>query len=843
MRSHPLLVPVVVGIVARLVLAPFTSWATDDFVWFQVAASGAHHLNVYARPGFAYPPVWGDLLQLVGQLLGVLGASAGSLVSTPHVYAPLELWGWWPRSITGPLFNVSFKSVLFVFDGATAGLVYQMVSDATTDDRRARLAFAAVFCNPFVIMESAVMGGFDIIVAFCILAAIRCTLTRRYLLAGVTVAVGILLKVAPIYIVPLIAGAIIGQESLRAKETGHAARDATRALLLATAGGAGATLVVLLPEIVSGSLGVMWYSTFARGGASGGYGGLSLYGLAGLRGLGSVGPWLLSNRAVVNMATELVVLAVAVWAGMRVSKRPSVTTLSSGAVAIFLVVYLGGPVTEPQYLIWALPSLVVLRAVTGRHLLVVVTYSLGPIVYIFGLLGPLGILSPLASSHLLLTDAHLERSISPWLMSKAPGLWASLARDDVWVIGSVIAVVTFVALLVQVGRAGPGSSGEPSEEAAHRRSRPRNRFTTVLVAILAGAPVLLLVTLAGASPGSVSFQSGSLVGDTLGLRLAVRLPPGESSIDVAAFPIRRMPPVHVIDVYDDPSLPVTGTLAIAEYSLAQHIRADLAVRGSSVRVEVVNAAGVQQVFGNLASAPGTAVVDLAGVLPSSSFSKSVDLVRPWVAAGGVLVFGGAPVGWYIVRHGGTPNRSVLVARGAAGSRVLLPGNVFVKAPDPLQTAGTRTPFADALSIQYSGSASGIRLGGPNASHTVALGWSGGGVSSVTTSRAKLGAVVTFSGPTYLVGPIAEDLDAILLSRAYAALGPIAWHRFPASAVRGGELRVVMTVDSSSHWHRSPMSVVVLDPDRTGSLFQSFALRAPPPSGSLSLYVAAAGGRR
>src|SRR5437867_1891806 len=54
-----------IGLMIRYVLAPFTSWPHDVATWQGVAAGSMHHLSLYQRPGFSYPPMWGYVLQAV----------------------------------------------------------------------------------------------------------------------------------------------------------------------------------------------------------------------------------------------------------------------------------------------------------------------------------------------------------------------------------------------------------------------------------------------------------------------------------------------------------------------------------------------------------------------------------------------------------------------------------------------------------------------------------------------------------------------------------------------------------------------------------------------------------
>jgi len=101
----------------RLVVAPYTSNSNDIGPWYQTSLAGLHGLTLYQRPGFSYPPVWGYLLEGLGQVFRMVGIGPSSLGMFDARYASLStVTGDFSVYVTSPLFNVAFKSLLFAGD-------------------------------------------------------------------------------------------------------------------------------------------------------------------------------------------------------------------------------------------------------------------------------------------------------------------------------------------------------------------------------------------------------------------------------------------------------------------------------------------------------------------------------------------------------------------------------------------------------------------------------------------------------------------------------------------------------------------------------------------------------
>ncbi|HEV2361200.1 MAG TPA: glycosyltransferase 87 family protein, partial [Acidimicrobiales bacterium] len=386
------------GVVIRLALAPFTSWTLDDGVWYRAASSGAYHIGLYSRPGFSYPPVWGHVLQALGLLLAHVGLPASAMTRHSASLSALSANGIVDASITSPAFNLAFKSILFAFDLGTALIVRRIAADLGSGDRKTRIAFATVFLNPLLIWESAVMGAFDVVVAFSIVAAVYFVLQRSELLAGAALVVGVLTKVTPAVTLP----AIVVAAAIRVANDDHDDRSRSvgavaRSLGLMAAGGACAGLVLLGPELAHGGLRSMIDDVFARGGGAGAVSGLSIENLTVLRPLSSLHQTLVQDIGTLRRVGELVVAAAITWSVVVVvRRRRDGAALLDACVIAVTALLLVAPISQPQYIVWLIPLLVASRAVGGGHRWEIYGLSAASIAFLTSFLGPFAFFTPLA---------------------------------------------------------------------------------------------------------------------------------------------------------------------------------------------------------------------------------------------------------------------------------------------------------------------------------------------------------------------------------------------------------------------------------------------------------------
>ena len=204
---------------------------------------------------------------------------------------------------------------------------------------------------------------------------------------------------------------------------------------------------------------------------------------------------------------------------------------------------------------------------------------------------------------------------------------------------------------------------------------------------------------------------------------------------------------------------------------------------------------------------------MTGVFPAAVFSTTTDLVSPWVAAGGTLVWGGTPIGaWSAPPRSSTISGPDAISAGPQGVHRLL-GPAFLGTPPDLRRyALLRTPTARALGLAYQDTGVALLDTGLRA-HRKEIGWTSSGRSSISLVRRGLGSFVLFEGPIFYEEIVVRDLSRLILSGELAATSRIRWRDVDPSAVaRRSGFAWSIPIGSG------PVIVALLDPTPDGVVF-------------------------
>ncbi|NIN70035.1 MAG: DUF2029 domain-containing protein, partial [Anaerolineae bacterium] len=182
-----------VGIVIRLLIAPFTSWTDDVYPFYRATMDMAGGLDPYDTSFFTYPPVWAYILFPLFTIAGLIADPESFAVTVSSIGVTAEATGMLVPTVTSPLFNFILKLPLIGADVGIALLLYRWGSDSF-GPKQGKTAFILWFLNPMVIWVNAVHGQFDVLPAFFIVASCLLLVRRRFVYAGVAFGLAILLK-------------------------------------------------------------------------------------------------------------------------------------------------------------------------------------------------------------------------------------------------------------------------------------------------------------------------------------------------------------------------------------------------------------------------------------------------------------------------------------------------------------------------------------------------------------------------------------------------------------------------------------------------------------------------
>lgn len=809
----------IVGAAIRLLIAPFTSTNIDMAVWATSVRHAIAGVPLYSKPGFSYPPVWGYLLHAGGLVARLVGAQPQSVATSPVRWWVLAARDWQLSPyVTTPLATFFIKLPLICSDLLVAWLIWHIVLSLGFDSKKAKTAVVLWLFNPLVIFASSVHGAFDTLVALTIAAALLARLRRHYFLAGAAVAIGVLTKLTPAFIVPLLLASCLwpmGNEE---------EADRGRAFRLIVAGGAVALLVGLAPLAASGTLHDAYTNVFARASASSSVGGLSWLGFGSLPAFSSVTMWALQPGNPLVDATvlfDLVPAAGAVYLWHR-SRRDGAVLVALAMFVMVLVVVIG-PLANPQYLLWVLPALVILAAFDRRLLVVCWLLGAAGVVFELAVVSPLAFLSPSS----LAFGVPSVRSIVTAPFSMATSTIFGVPVDRFFEFAAF--VITMLAVLLAIS-----ALRKYFVRAASRSHVVPARVGSTGLRIL-GAGMLGGSILAGLLPATFE-ASATPVTVEVHVRNA-----SSHSIDVswntdtsqfhgAAITALTTPtpqPLRAVDIYADPSYPTSGSSAFDVQGVVVHLPVDLATAGVHTEPRVVNAVQLASILSDTAGAAGVVVVDAAGTLPNTVWGKGVDAVTPFLEAGGTLVWGGDEPGYYSVGRApsmdvspppeGTPNdrcgpvsmaagpplsKAVAVMGESGVTRILGWPGLLPTSWSWGCTATTPSPVATALGLSSIAVHGGPRLTTLKRIHGADLGYGVLGRTSISWIPQGKGGVLLFSGS---VDPTSFSSDtATLLASAGARPDISVVARF-ANATAG-----VATIPAPRGACRVRVTLVVID---------------------------------
>jgi len=266
----PLFKIFLIGLVLRIVLMPLFGYPYDTMHWalaIQHIQAGA---GLYDIDGYYYTPTWGYILGIwshVFDLFGVTnyGQLFDSTLPLEHAYSN------YLATLTTVSFNFIIKIPFLISDIIVGYLIYKIIYEKTNDEKKATLGFTLWFLCPLTIFVSAVHGMFDSISVMFMLLSVYSLRKGRDILAGISMAVAITLKIFPIIAV----FALIMY--LAAKHKGDS-RTIFKRLLTVAVSLSLMTLILFIPQILDGTVmnSLLFFTSRSSSVGGGGGGGWSL---------------------------------------------------------------------------------------------------------------------------------------------------------------------------------------------------------------------------------------------------------------------------------------------------------------------------------------------------------------------------------------------------------------------------------------------------------------------------------------------------------------------------------------------------------------------------------------
>lgn len=255
-----LLLAAVIGLLVRVLVGTVLNYGYDVHHWALVMSNISSGNGLYDITGYFYTPVWGYFLaffDLLQQSFLSLGETAFRVTDALE-FEGYE--GYISANTTSLEYAFWVKLPLYLVDLLVAVLLYRLVLGYTQDCRKAAAAFVLWIFNPLVICAPAVQGMFDNVTVLLTLICYMCLQRRYYFTAGTMLALAVLLKLFPVFLLPLLVAYLMVKE-------GRGLRRTLPYLLSAAAGFLLVTFVVFLPQALDGTLDMCFTFITARAGS------------------------------------------------------------------------------------------------------------------------------------------------------------------------------------------------------------------------------------------------------------------------------------------------------------------------------------------------------------------------------------------------------------------------------------------------------------------------------------------------------------------------------------------------------------------------------------------------
>jgi hypothetical protein len=432
---------IVVGLVVRFAIAPWTSWTEDIYPLYRTATDMLTGAGVYGHASFTYPPLFALIIYPFVSILAIFFDPSTWGVLVPEMVDVAQVAGMITPFVTSPSFNLVVKTPIILGDLLMGLLLYRFTADVK-DEVWAKRIFILWFLNPLVIWISSISSQIDVFPALLTVMALICFYRKSYFLVGLSLGIGFLFKLYPSYLILFYIMLLIGLE-VRSNYVNWG-RNALRNLSRMILGGL-ASLIAVLPFLLTSE---SWLDFILRRSSSPNFGGFNLW---------FCSPYLDSNVIPSRIPMFYIDTSLLMFLGLIMitlviglvfirlhgeMRRDILPAFLLGNIMVLAAILLIQPVTNPQHFLWVFPFMLLLGMWHGRMERKLFLLTILGILYLVGLQSIESILYPTAVYTSLLEPAALSDSIIRFF--SADGIGRSLWLLPVTGLGMVTIVSVFL---------------------------------------------------------------------------------------------------------------------------------------------------------------------------------------------------------------------------------------------------------------------------------------------------------------------------------------------------------------------------------------------------------------
>ncbi len=377
------------GLVVRLLLAPWTSFPYDTYPFYGAAVGTLAGIGPYGNVLYTYPPLFSVMMYPLFALLSLFMDPAEFGVFLPSMVEVSRATGMLVPFVTSPPFNLVMKLPLILGD-LLVGLTLYRTMNRWSGREAGERAFLVWFLNPLVIFISSIHGQFDVLAAYCALLGVLAFMDRQYLFSGAVLGIGVLLKIFPAYLVVALSIALL-LDMIKDMRQGEILR-ALRPSLLFVAGGV-LSLLSVLPFLMGSS---SFLDYIFRRGTYSSVGGMNIWFVSPLfssMGEGGGGETGIPFGTILLIAGIVITVTASLFLLRKGRERGRLLLTCTATMALVLVTQ---SMTNPQYMIWLFPFLILTSAEQPRMVRKVYALTLIGLLYLFSLQSGFVFIYPLA---------------------------------------------------------------------------------------------------------------------------------------------------------------------------------------------------------------------------------------------------------------------------------------------------------------------------------------------------------------------------------------------------------------------------------------------------------------
>jgi len=194
----------IIGFLIRIFFSGLSSWNKDVAVWYRLANDISEGFGAYGNLNFSYPPGLAIIFSLtlipIIYLLpfanwGVYDSSVTTIGGDTWLFDPI---------ITSPIFNFLFKIPIFAAEIFLLYLLYRYLKERTGKDDIAKTVVIFWYFNPLIIFINAIHGQLDIYPVLFLFLAMVLFYLRKDFFSGILFGISITMKIFPVIFLPFI---------------------------------------------------------------------------------------------------------------------------------------------------------------------------------------------------------------------------------------------------------------------------------------------------------------------------------------------------------------------------------------------------------------------------------------------------------------------------------------------------------------------------------------------------------------------------------------------------------------------------------------------------------------